>query len=284
MQGRADNSVQSPPVTGVQFLVMVCLLERVWLLLSLLSHLISQTEKKESGKVSDEDILCEVCFNGDVVTKNEIVICDMCDLAVHQQCYGIEAVPEGDTPWYCRPCECQKRSNAEFASQSKVQSKESEQVVTSGDPKRSVKAPMVPAQCCLCPVMGGALKRSSLPDGRWVHLVCALMQPHISIQDVDAVEPVSGVFKVDVQRFSLRCTICRVRAGACIQCAHARCAIPFHPLCAHSAPSVSVLLTEKSNGRVMWQAVCPKHIEFVESARRCGKVVHLASTANKEVW
>jgi hypothetical protein len=36
------------------------------------------------------------------VPTNQIVYCERCDVAVHQACYGIAAVPEGD--WLCDPC------------------------------------------------------------------------------------------------------------------------------------------------------------------------------------
>ena len=33
---------------------------------------------------------------------NEIVFCDACDVAVHQECYQIDIIP--DDNWYCRSC------------------------------------------------------------------------------------------------------------------------------------------------------------------------------------
>lgn len=30
------------------------------------------------------------------------VICESCDVGVHQLCYGVDNVPEG--PWYCDTC------------------------------------------------------------------------------------------------------------------------------------------------------------------------------------
>ncbi|KAL2120715.1 hypothetical protein VTJ04DRAFT_4742 [Mycothermus thermophilus] len=50
----------------------------------------------------EDDEVCAICSKPDSAPPNEIVFCDNCDLAVHQQCYGIAEIPEGD--WFCRNC------------------------------------------------------------------------------------------------------------------------------------------------------------------------------------
>ncbi|CAK7228118.1 origin recognition complex subunit 4 [Sporothrix curviconia] len=50
---------------------------------------------------SDGDV-CAVCSKPDSEPPNEIVFCETCDLAVHQQCYNIPVIPEGD--WFCKNC------------------------------------------------------------------------------------------------------------------------------------------------------------------------------------
>ena len=43
----------------------------------------------------DED-LCACCLDGTVYDDNEILLCDKCDVPVHQSCYGIKTVPDDD--------------------------------------------------------------------------------------------------------------------------------------------------------------------------------------------
>jgi len=39
-----------------------------------------------------------VCAGGYSAPPNLIVFCERCDLAVHQTCYGVEALPHGARP------------------------------------------------------------------------------------------------------------------------------------------------------------------------------------------
>ncbi|ELR07505.1 hypothetical protein VC83_02114 [Pseudogymnoascus destructans] len=50
----------------------------------------------------DEEV-CAICENGDSEAPNEIIFCDSCDLAVHQECYNIITIPEGE--WLCSDCQ-----------------------------------------------------------------------------------------------------------------------------------------------------------------------------------
>lgn len=43
-----------------------------------------------------------VCNSGDYEDEDMIVFCGLCNLPVHQSCYGIEQLPEED--WICYNC------------------------------------------------------------------------------------------------------------------------------------------------------------------------------------
>ena len=64
-----------------------------------------QDVREDEEEIADEDVVCEVCRDGGWDEANKIVFCDSCSVAVHQYCYGVPEIPEGDTPWYCDLCQ-----------------------------------------------------------------------------------------------------------------------------------------------------------------------------------
>lgn len=54
------------------------------------------------SKVQHNDSICQVCTSGDYSDSNQIVFCSKCNVSVHQLCYGLSQVPEGD--WICQVC------------------------------------------------------------------------------------------------------------------------------------------------------------------------------------
>lgn len=180
-------------------------------------------KKTNDEPVLPEDSTCAICDDSECENSNAIVFCDGCNLAVHQDCYGIPYIPEGQ--WLCRKC---------------------------------MVSPENPVSCIFCPGEGGAFKQTT--SNQWGHLLCAIWIPEVGLGNSVYMEPIDNVENVPKSRWKLTCYICRKKHGACIQCDNKHCFIAFHVTCARWA---RLCMRMKLHGThydgVLLKAYCDRH-------------------------
>jgi hypothetical protein len=137
---------------------------------------------------------CAVCRWVEDWEYNKIIICNRCQIVVHQECYGAREVQDLAS-WICGACE-------------------------TIDIRR---------ECCLCPVMGGALKPTTTGQC-WVHVTCAWFASVVSFINDKNMEPADDILKIDARSFRKVCIICKQSHGSCIQCC--KCHKSYHAMCA----------------------------------------------------
>ncbi|CAO3625491.1 unnamed protein product [Cunninghamella blakesleeana] len=194
-------------------------LEKEWF--DLVKHLPKQINEEP---ILPEDSTCAICDDGECENSNAIVFCDGCNLAVHQDCYGVPYIPEGQ--WLCRKC---------------------------------IVSPDKPVSCLFCPNEGGAFKQTN--TNKWSHLLCALWIPEVDVGNLIYMEPIDNIESIPKSRWKLSCYICRKKHGACIQCDNKHCFTAFHVTCARWARLCMRMKTHvnQQDGGVALKAYCDKH-------------------------
>lgn len=140
-----------------------------------------------AGHEYDED-LCGVCGGGESCEGDAIIGCDGCGVWVHQNCYGVPAVPEGDwcvhplplspapprTPLCpplipslsCRYCDyCVRKREA----------------VSRRGALPADWHPNAFPTCMLCLGTGVGAYKECESRGTWVHVICATFMPETTI-------------------------------------------------------------------------------------------------------
>ncbi|KAL6940293.1 hypothetical protein ACO0QE_004191 [Hanseniaspora vineae] len=192
----------------------------------------------DDGRLATEDHCneqrCAICNFSDSDPENSIVFCDGCNIAVHQECYGVVFIPEGS--WYCRKCMVTGMNNTSIS-------------------------------CKFCPSTSGAFKQTTTGD--WAHVLCGLWIPELSFANINYMEPIINQENIPKSRWRLTCFICNKRNhGCCIQCVNKNCFTAYHPTCAKRC---GLFLNLKSHSSIkeastgvfkegsFLETYCPKH-------------------------
>lgn len=175
-------------------------------------------------------MVCDICRNVDASDldetneENKKVECAICNIEVHQNCYGIpsDAICDG---WICKVCD----------------------------------AGIVNKNCELCPSVTGALTTTT--RGKYVHVICALFTASADIEDLENVALVN-IDKIAKKNFGVKCYVCQSEGrtetvGACVKCAEVNCKRYSHVTCAQEQEALREIETKSG---LVFRLYCSAHI------------------------
>ena len=204
---------------------------------------------------------CAVCNSVKDTDFNELIQCDSCKVLVHAGCYGIEEKHDGTSVWRCSVCALVGNDH----------SKE--------DSRPGFDLLSRPA-CALCPCVSRFQAMKPTEDNTYAHVTCAIWIPetHMSPRS-----EICGVKKIRPARLALKCDICKVQRGPCIQCSDKKCFASAHPLCARAKGWEMKILEDDESGGVTLKAFCLKHSKQPKgSSNTTKRLVKAASSAPEE--
>ncbi|KAK9811508.1 hypothetical protein WJX72_005018 [[Myrmecia] bisecta] len=215
-----------------------------------------------ADRSEEEEAMCCVCGGGHSASPNYIVFCERCDIAVHQKCYDLDEIPAGE--WLCWPCRRYEDDlRRQGVPQSQIRPPRWEMAGAGG--RQLPEGGSRSVQCALCPVAYGAF-RQTVDSQEWVHQVCALWQPEVTVRSANACEVVGGKANIKPDRWTDLCSICRRPYGAIIRCNLGHCAAAFHPLCARNAGQY--LAVREVVSKATYRAYCSLHSELQRAKDR----------------
>ena len=211
----------------------------------------------------DMNAVCSICDDGEVTPDNQILFCEACNVAIHQRCYGIERIPEGD--YYCIPCRYFGRDKMQEDLACRLKENPAATPVTL-DP--------LPLHCELCPVKHGAYIRTQSSkdepekpaDSKWVHVTCAKWYG-LDILDITKPEVVEDVkpLKMYFREKDMQCDVCERKRGAYHNCRFEGCEKWLHVSCARAVRTCRVIHGDTFDGKPVenpWTLMCTEHSDI----------------------
>eukprot|EP01083_Nonionella_stella_P044278 119274_1 len=188
---------------------------------------VSSSDVNESKVKVEMDEICSVCRNElDVADDDTVFFCDICNMGIHPICYGIlpeEVANIKANPWSCHRC-------------TKIGAKN--------------------VECSLCPNTDDQAFTDT-DDGKWIHVSCSLYIPGPLYKDADHRTGVYNLNSIERSRMKMKCSVCRVKGGAVLQCGFKGCFTAYHVPCA--ARHGCCLEEREEKGEVFLHNFCAKH-------------------------
>ncbi|CAF89063.1 unnamed protein product, partial [Tetraodon nigroviridis] len=218
----------------------------------------------------DEDVVCDVCRSPDSEEGNDMVFCDKCNICVHQVAQGPAEEPDvaretnqllsllsHSPPGLLRHCQ---GALWELAVQDLRARHQPPVPALSQEGRRheghTRRHQMGARQLCSVDTRG-PIQAAGVLVGRW-STGDTFSPLQVSIACPERMEPITKVSHIPPSRWSLICSLCKLKTGACIQCSVKNCTTPFHVTCAfeHSLELKTIL---DEGDEVKFKSYCLKH-------------------------